>query len=123
MSLTTAATTEIIRTERGLTIAGTRITLYDVMDYWVAGRSTAVILNWLPLTEAELQVALDYIEVNRETVDAEYQAVLQTATEFQHDWQERNHDRLTEISAMPVPPEKMALWEKLQAQKARTAAE
>ena len=23
----------IIRTERGLTIAGTRITLYDVMDY------------------------------------------------------------------------------------------
>ena len=25
--------TDIIRTERGLTIAGTRITLYDVMDY------------------------------------------------------------------------------------------
>ncbi|NES01226.1 MAG: DUF433 domain-containing protein, partial [Symploca sp. SIO1B1] len=23
----------IIRTERGLTIAGTRITLYDIMDY------------------------------------------------------------------------------------------
>ena len=28
----------IIRTERGLTIAGTRITLYDVMDY-VTGTS------------------------------------------------------------------------------------
>jgi hypothetical protein len=26
----------IIRTERGLTIAGTRITLYDVMDYLTA---------------------------------------------------------------------------------------
>jgi hypothetical protein len=26
----------IIRTERGLTIAGTRITLYDVMDYVTA---------------------------------------------------------------------------------------
>jgi hypothetical protein len=28
--------TGIIRTERGLTIAGTRITLYDVMDYVTA---------------------------------------------------------------------------------------
>jgi hypothetical protein len=28
--------TDIIRTERGLTIAGTRITLYDVMDYVTA---------------------------------------------------------------------------------------
>jgi len=27
---------DIIRTERGLTIAGTRITLYDVMDYVTA---------------------------------------------------------------------------------------
>ena len=27
---------EIIRTEQGLTIAGTRITLYDVMDYVTA---------------------------------------------------------------------------------------
>ena len=123
MSLTTATTTAIIRTERGLTIAGTRITLYDVMDYWVAGRSPAVILNWLPLTEAELQVALDYIEANRETVNAEYQAVLRTTAELRHDWQERNRDRLVEIAAMAVPPEKMALWEKLQAQKARTAAE
>ena len=123
MSLITATTTAIIRTERGLTIAGTRITLYDVMDHWVAGRSVEVILTWLPLTVAELQVALDYIESNRETVDAEYQSVLRTAAEFQHDWQDRNHDRLVEIAAMPVPPEKMALWEKLQAQKARTAAE
>ena len=123
MSLTTTATTEIIRTERGLTIAGTRITLYDVMDHWVAGRSPAVILKWLPLTEAELQVALDYIEANRETVDVEYQAVLRTTAELRHDWQERNSDRLVEIAAIPVPPEKAALWEKLQAQKARTAAE
>ena len=28
--------TAIIRTERGLTIAGTRITLYDIMDYVTA---------------------------------------------------------------------------------------
>jgi uncharacterized protein (DUF433 family) len=123
MSSTTVIPTEIVRTERGLSIAGTRITLYDVMDYWVAGRSVETILNWLPLTEAQLQAALDYIEAHRAEVEAEYQAVLQTAAEVQEYWEERNRDRLAAIAAMPVPPEKAALWEKLQAQKARTAAE
>ena len=29
--------TTVVRTSRGLSIAGTRITLYDVMDYLTAG--------------------------------------------------------------------------------------
>jgi len=33
MVLVSNGQSAIIRTERGLTIAGTRITLYDVMDY------------------------------------------------------------------------------------------
>lgn len=36
MTMTTNAQAAIIRTERGLTIAGTRITIYDVMDYVTA---------------------------------------------------------------------------------------
>jgi len=36
MTLASNEQTAIIRTERGLTIAGTRITLYDVMDYVTA---------------------------------------------------------------------------------------
>jgi len=36
MTLASNGKTDIIRTERGLTIAGTRITLYDVMDYVTA---------------------------------------------------------------------------------------
>jgi hypothetical protein len=36
MALASDGQAEIIRTERGLTIAGTRITLYDVMDYVTA---------------------------------------------------------------------------------------
>jgi hypothetical protein len=33
----------IVRTDRGLTIAGTRITLCDVMDYYVANYPTRFI--------------------------------------------------------------------------------
>lgn len=36
MSLVSNDPPAIIRTERGLSIAGTRITLYDVMDYVTA---------------------------------------------------------------------------------------
>ena len=74
----------IIRTARGLTISGTRITIYDVMDHLVAGRPLKLILNWLPLTEAQLEAALAYIEANRAEVEAEYQEVLKTAAEIRN---------------------------------------
>ncbi len=48
----------IIRTERGLTIAGTRITLYDIMGHLEAGWTPKLIQNWLPLTEEQLNAAL-----------------------------------------------------------------
>ena len=37
MGASTTKHSTVVRTPRGLTIAGTRITLYDVMDYLTAG--------------------------------------------------------------------------------------
>ena len=37
---------DIVRTERGLTINGTRITLYDLMDYIYAGYPAKIIRNY-----------------------------------------------------------------------------
>jgi len=50
----------IIRTERGLTIARTRITLYDVMDYVTAQYPPKFIRSMLNLTD----VAIASIEHN-----------------------------------------------------------
>jgi uncharacterized protein (DUF433 family) len=123
MTLASSGQTAIIRTERGLTIAGTRITIYDVMDYLVAGREPRLILNWLPLTDAQLDAALSYIKANRAEVEAEYQEVLRTAEEIRQYWDERNREHFARIAAMPPKPGQEALWAKLQAQKARHAAE
>lgn len=112
----------IVRTERGLSINGKRITLYDVMDYMKAEYSPKFIRNLLNLTESEINVALSYIEENRSEVEAEYEMVLEYAEEIRQYWEERNRDRLAEIAKMPPPPGKEAAWEKLQAQKARTKA-
>lgn len=113
----------IIRTERGLTISDTRITIYDVMDHLVAGRPLTLILNWLPLTETQLETALDYINANRAEVEAEYQEVLKTADEIRQYWEKRNRERFARIAALPPQPGQEALWEKLQTQKARHAAD
>jgi uncharacterized protein (DUF433 family) len=82
MALTSNHQSIIVRTERGLTISGTRITLYDVMDHLVVGRSPQLILNWLPLTEEQLATALTYVEQNRAEVEAEYQETLKDAEEI-----------------------------------------
>ncbi|HEY9852338.1 MAG TPA: DUF433 domain-containing protein [Leptolyngbyaceae cyanobacterium] len=110
---------EIIRTERGLTIAGTRITLYDVMDYLTAQYPPLLIREKLCLTEKQVNAALSYIERNRAEVEAEYQIVLQQTEEIKQYWEERNRDRLVQIAAMPPKPGQEALWAKLQAQKAQ----
>jgi uncharacterized protein (DUF433 family) len=83
----------IIRTERGLTIAGTRITLYDVMDYVTAQYPPKFIRGMLNLTDEQVNAALSYIEANRAEVEAEYQIVLQEAEEIRQYWEERNRER------------------------------
>lgn len=109
----------IIRTERGLTIAGTRITIYDVMDHLVAGWTPKLIRNWLPLTEEQLNVALSYIDANRSEIEAEYQTVLKETQARQEYWEDKNRERLAQIAKMPPKPGQEAIHAKLQAWKAK----
>ncbi|WP_375499033.1 DUF433 domain-containing protein [uncultured Nostoc sp.] len=119
MTSTSNEKARIIRTERGLTIAGTRITIYDVMDHLKAGWASKLIPNWLPLTEEQLDAALSYIDTNRTEVEAEYQTVLQEAQEMREYWEEKNRDRLAEIAKMPPKPGQEKIYAKLQAWKAK----
>jgi uncharacterized protein (DUF433 family) len=113
----------IIRTERGLTISGTRMTLYDVMDFLKAEYSPKLIRNKFNLTDDEINAALSYIEANRAQIETEYQQVLQTRAEIRSYWENRNRERLDRIAMMPHKPGQEALWAKLEEQKARRAAQ
>jgi uncharacterized protein (DUF433 family) len=107
----------IIRTERGLTITRTRITLYDVMDYVTAQYPPKFIRSMLNLTDEQVNAALSYIEANLAEVEAEYQIVLQEAEEIRQYWEERNRERLAQIKALPPKPGQEAIRAKLQAWK------
>jgi len=109
----------VVRTSRGLSIAGTRITLYDVMDYLTADWPPKLIQHWLNLTDQQIADVMEYIETNRAEVEAEYQLVLQQAEEIRQYWEARNRDRLAEIAALPPKPGQEEIRAKLQAWKAK----
>ncbi|MGV0026771.1 DUF433 domain-containing protein [Phormidesmis priestleyi] len=109
----------IIRTERGLTIAGTRITLYDVMDYVIEQYPPKFIRAMLNLTDAQVDAALGYIDTHRVEVEAEYQFVLKEAEELRQYYEEQNRDLIARIAAKPPKPGTEAIRAKLRAERAK----
>lgn len=109
----------VVRTSRGLSIAGTRITLYSIMDYVTAGWPPKLIRDRLDLTEQQITDVLAYIADHRVEVEAEYQQVLQQAEETRRYWEEQNRERFAQIAALPPRPEQAAIRAKLAAAKAR----
>jgi uncharacterized protein (DUF433 family) len=104
--------TTIIRTKRGLTLSGTRITLYDILGYLHAGWSPERTRDILRLADEQLRVSLEYIAAHRDAVEQEYQQVLSDAAAARRFWEERNRDRLAQIAAMPPKPGTEALQAK-----------
>ena len=109
----------VVRTSRGLSIAGTRITLYSIMDYVTAGWPPRLIRDRFNLTDRQIADVMTYIAEHRAEVEAEYQQVLQQAAENRHYWEERNRERFAKIAALPPKPEHATVRAKLAAQKAK----
>lgn len=94
---TQAANDIIVQTPRGLSLAGTRITLYDILDYVRAGWPSHRIAAWLNVSAEHLQAALDYVDAHRVEVERQYQEVLRQAEARRHYWEERNRRRQPQL--------------------------
>ena len=75
----------IINIGRGPQIAGSRITVYDVMDYlndpdW--NRESIALL--FRLSSREIQAAIDYIEIHRDEVEAAYRRIIDRHRNFKY---------------------------------------
>lgn len=101
------------RSDRGLCIAGKRITLYLVMDYLKAGWPPHLIRHWLDLTEEEIANSIKFIESNREYFEAEYDDVIRKANEREQFWRERNRQHRIDASKRHFTPEQAAAWARL----------
>ena len=106
------------RTSRGLSIQGTRVTLYDVMDYLTGDWPPALIQQWLRLSDEQMGDVMQYITAHRDEVEAEYQLVVQQAEEARAYWQERNRERHADIAGLPPKSGQEAAIAKLRCSKA-----
>src|SRR5436190_10782847 len=61
MGESTTLQTTVVRTDRGLSIGGRRVTLYDVMDYLLGGWTTEQARDVLRLSEQEMADVMVYI--------------------------------------------------------------
>jgi uncharacterized protein (DUF433 family) len=66
----------IINRGRGPEIRGTRITVYDIMDYHRHGWHYTRIATWLRLSTDEVLAAIRYIEDHKDEVTARYPRIL-----------------------------------------------
>ena len=64
---------KIIKTGRGPEIAGTRITVYDVIEYYKTGWHRDMIAVTLSLSSHQVEAAIRYIEEHRDEVMASYE--------------------------------------------------
>ena len=64
---------------RGPEIEGTRITVYDVMDYYLDGWPASRIAIRLSQGTPEIEAAIEYIEAHRTEVEADYRKIVARA--------------------------------------------
>jgi uncharacterized protein (DUF433 family) len=82
----------VVRTSRGLSVNGTRLTLYDIRDYLKGEDSLKNIRDFFNLTDEEMLEILDYMYLNKEEFEKEYQKILELAAEHRKYWEEKNRD-------------------------------
>jgi uncharacterized protein (DUF433 family) len=109
----------VVRTSRGLTVGGSRLTIYQLMDHFKAGDSDELVQDWYRLTPQQIADIHRYIEEHGEEVESEYQEVLRNADENRRYWEERNRPLLERIKNMPLTPEQAAKRAKLEELKAK----
>ncbi|GEM_PF-1778404 len=107
------------RPDRGFCVAGTKISLFAIMDYVNAGAQQDL-LTYGQLSAGQLQQALNYIAANRPEFDLAYAEYVRKATELEHYYRNRERQHRAELAAQGLwpprnhTPAQAAIWERLQ---------
>src|SRR5215831_13425419 len=108
------------RSDRGLCVKDTRITLYLIKDFLNDEWPPHLIADQLLLTQEQMQYVLDYIAADRESFEAEYAEVVRQANDDEQYWRARQAALQERLDQRPGPPpnlspEQAAAWSRLAA--------
>ena len=84
----------VVRTPRGLSVKGSRLTLYSIMDGIRENNSLKNVRDLYELTDEEMLDVLDYIHLHKQEVEQEYREVLKSAEQNQKYWEDKNKAQL-----------------------------
>ncbi len=101
----------IRRSDRGLCVAGTGITLYTIMDYIKADWPEKLIRDVMELTDEQIKGVMNYIDSHRREFEAEYEQVVKDADADRKYWEERNRERIEKIAKADPPTDNEELWQ------------
>ncbi len=107
----------IVETPRGPSLAGTRITVYSVMDYIKAGRSKYYIGQIMMLTREQVDAVFAYVEAHREAVEAEYERILQREAIARAESERVMRERSPYPPDMPWEEKRKLMIQRLEARK------
>lgn len=113
----------VLRTERGLTIRGTRLTLYLLLDCIKGGWTADQIKECYSLSDEEYGEIAAYISEHNAEVESEYQRVLEQAEDVRVYWTERNREHFARLAQLPPKHGKEAMYAKLREQQAEYSVE
>jgi uncharacterized protein (DUF433 family) len=88
----------IVETRRGPCIAGTRITVFSVMDYLKDAWSRDVVKQAMSISDEQLDAVLDYITRHKEAVENAYAAIVRRSEARRAHYEKLFHER------SPFPP-------------------
>ena len=113
MSDTKTAGAWIEETPRGPSIAGTRITVYSVMDYFKGNWSRNFIRQMLRITDEQLDAVIEYVAQHKEEVECDYAEILRRAEELRVRYEEQNRARSRFPPDMPWEERRKLMLQRL----------
>ena len=114
---TTTTEAVIVETPRGPSLAGTRITVYSVMDLIKANRSKRYIAQMMLLTPEQVDAVFDYVETHRDAVEAQYARILQREAEARTAFKQWRRERMPHLVDLSPEELRQHLIQKLEAKK------
>ncbi|MCI0391188.1 MAG: hypothetical protein MOB07_20805 [Acidobacteria bacterium] len=117
MSTMTTVIPLIEETARGPSIAGTRITIYSVMDCLKLGLSRNYAKASFRISDEELDAVIEYIEQHKEQVERDYERILRRSEELQERYRKIQLERSPFPPDLPLKERKKLMVEKIRKMK------
>jgi hypothetical protein len=101
----------VVRSTRGLTVSGRRLTLYSLQDHFKSGWPPELVMDWFNLSPKELGDVVGYVAAHRDEFEAEYQQVVRECDQTRRYWEQRNRSLMEEIRSNRISLGKTGLQE------------